>query len=172
MELSKSNSLWGHHQGTPFSLLARLLESDAGQVKPSRKMLGTEYGRVPRVPPAVLFSFESSLRPGAERDNLGVGRKGSLFPIKCLTISPQRKLTLWLLLSFGSPILVMELRGYLSNISMPTMEPHGATLGHWAIVGKGKRTTATRVLPVTIFTQAAGLCFAFSGGCRDLTKEK
>lgn len=135
-------------------------------------MLGTECGRVPRVPPAVLFSFESSLRPGAERDNLGVGRKGSLFPIKCLTISLQRKLTLWLLLSFRSPILVLELRGYLSNISMPTMEPHGATLGHWAIVGKRKRTTATRALPVTIFTQAAGLCFAFSGGCRDLTKEK
>lgn len=124
------------------------------------------------MPPAVLFSFESSLRPGVERDDLGVGRKGSLFPIKCLTISLQRKLTLWLLLSFRSPILVLELRGYLSNISMPTMEPHGATLGHWAIVGKRKRTTATRALPVTIFTQAAGLCFAFSGGCRDLTKEK
>lgn len=106
-------------------------------------MLRTECGRVPRVPPALLFSFESSLRPGAEYDNLGVGRKCSLFPIKCLTISLQRKLTLWLLLSFGSLILVLELQGYLSNISMPTMEPHGATLGHWAIVGKGKRTTAT-----------------------------
>lgn len=152
MELFKSNSLWGHHQGTLSSLLARLLENNAGHVKPSRKMLGTECGRVPRVPPALLFSFESSLRPGAEHDNLGVGRKGSLLPIKCLTISLQRKPTLWLLLSFGSPILVLELWGYLSNISMPTMEPHGASLGHWAIVGEGERTTATRGLPVTILT--------------------
>lgn len=88
------------------------------------------------MPRALLFGFESSRRPGAERDNLGVGREGSLSPIRCLTISLQQKLTLWLLLSFGSPILALELRGYLSNISMPTMEPRGATLSHWAIVGK------------------------------------
>lgn len=49
---------------------------------------------------------------------------------------------------------------------------HGASRCHPGSLGNcRKRTTATRELPVTILTQAAGLCFASSGGRRDLTKQ-
>lgn len=98
-----------------------------------------------------------------------MGGGGLAFPIKCLSISLRRKLTWVSSFSFDHHF---QLRGDLSNISMPTIGLYSDTLGLSAAVGKGERTSTTLGLPVTIFTQAAGPCFAFSGERRDQAEAK
>lgn len=74
---------------------------------------------------------------------MGARGEGPLFPHQMpLSFSPEQT-DLCFFVFFTSPFLVLQLRGYLSNISMPTTELYGDTLGLSAIVGKGKRTTAT-----------------------------
>lgn len=86
------------------------------------------------------------------------------FPFLCKENDFMFLIFLWITI-FSSGIATLLFKYQHANYR--ALRCHPRSLGNFR---KGERTT--RGLPVTIFTLAVGLCFAFSGGCRDLTKEK